>query len=143
MPELLLSNIIVPVGNKEDALTTIEALLPYINGNSEEITFVNVIEKGGGTIDKASVKQREIESKNIFSIVKEKLKDADVSIKTEILYGEDIAKTIIDKSDEVNATSIVFTPRGGGRWIKLLTGDVTINLIKKSNIPIIVLQDKK
>ncbi len=142
MSEVLLSKVVVPVANEEDALTTIEALLSHIKENSEELIFVNVIEKEGGTIDKASVEQREIESENIFSLVKEKLKDSEVSVKTDILYGEDIAKAIIDKSIDVGATAIVFTPRGGSKWINLLTGDVTTNLIKDSDIPIVVLQNK-
>ena len=39
--------------------------------------------------------------------------------------------------------AIVFTPRGGSRWRKLVTGDVTHNLVRSSDFPILVLPDRE
>jgi len=38
-------------------------------------------------------------------------------------------------------TSIVVTPRGGSRFVRLLTGDVALELVTESDRPVVVLPD--
>lgn len=57
--------------------------------------------------------------------------------------NRDVAATIIDAAHEWNASAIVFTPRGGSRWGKLLSGDVTHKLVQTSDVPVLVLPDRE
>ena len=77
---------------------------------------------------------------HIFDAVHEQLDD-DTTVETEVAYGTDVAETVFDVADEVDATAIVFTPRGGSRWIQLLTGDVALDLITGTDRPVVVLPD--
>lgn len=106
-----------------------------------DILAVHVIEKAGGAPDKASVEQRELNAEEIFAAMADRLADPAFDFETEILYGTNIAEGIVDGAQVVDATAIVFTPRGGSKWMKLLTGDVTTGLINESDIPILVLPD--
>lgn len=131
----------MPVANREDARSTSAALKPYLDSTIDDILAVHVIEKAGGAPDKASVKQRQLDAEKIFQAMVESLADPAFALETKILYGTSIAETIIEGPHEVNATAIVFTPRGGSKWMKILTEDVTTGLISESDVPILVLPD--
>lgn len=134
--------VVVPVANSKDAATTAAALSPYVEAVGGDIVAVHVIEKAGGAPDKASVEQRKQDARDIFDTVTDGLIDTDIALETRILYGTDIAETIIDAAHDVGASAIVFTPRGGSRWQKLLTGDVTHGLVTDSDLPVLVLPDQ-
>lgn len=131
----LFERILLPVASREDAVATAHALASHEVG---EITAVHVIEKAGGGIDKASVEQREEEAVEIFRLLEETL---DRPIETDVHYGTDVAETIFEAAERIDATSIVITPRGGSRWIRLLTGDVALELITEADRPVVVLPD--
>lgn len=133
----LLDNILLPVASEEDAVATAQALSNHDFGT---VTAVHVIEKAGGGIDKAGVEQREEEAATIFEALQDELGQ---SVKTDILYGTDVADTIFAAADEIDATSVVITPRGGSRWIQLLTGDVALSLVTESDRPVVVLPDSE
>ena len=132
----LFDRVVLPVASTEDAEATAAALEGYDVG---EITAVHVVEKAGGAVDKASVQQREEEAIEIFRVLREALDHPDVE--TEITYGTDVAEAIFEAAHDVDATSIVITPRGGSRWIRLLTGDVALSLVTESDLPVVVLPD--
>lgn len=141
MPESLFQRVVVPVANQGDAESTTRALAPYVESVEGRIIAVHVIEKAGGAPDKASVEQRELFADEVFEIVADGLADVDVELETEILYGTDVAETIIDAAHEFDASAIVFTPQEGSRWLKLLTGDVALGLVDESDLPVVVLPD--
>jgi len=133
---------IVPVASKDDDESTTAALAPYVESAGGTVVAVHVIDKAGGPPDKASVEQRQLEADEIFDVVEAGLADVDVELETEYLYGTDVAEAIIDAAHDHDATAIVFTPRGGSRWIKLLAGDVATELITDSDLPVVVLPDE-
>lgn len=142
MIDSLFSHVIVPLANEEDATTTAAAIAPHIAAVDGTITAVNVIEKAGGAPDKASVEQREEYTEELFDHFRAELGETDIEIETKILYGTDIADAIIDAAHDQGASAIVFTPRGGSRWLKFLSGDVTTALVNNSDLPVIVLPDQ-
>ncbi|QSG10413.1 Nucleotide-binding protein, UspA family [Halapricum desulfuricans] len=103
---------------------------------------VHVIEKAGGALDKASVEQREQAARDLFAVVRDGLSDTDITLETEILYGTDVAQTLIDAAHDLDASAIVFTPRGGSRWQKLLSGDVTHHLLNNTDVPILAFPEE-
>lgn len=131
----LLDNILLPVASEEDAIATARALADHDIGS---ITAVHVIEKAGGAPDKAGVEQREEEAQVIFEALREEL---DRPVETDIRYGTDVADTIFAAATDIDATSVVITPRGGSRWIQLLTGDVALSLVTEADRPVVVLPD--
>lgn len=129
--------VLLPVANEEDAEASCRALEPYV-GTS--VVACNVVEKAGGAPDKASVEQRENEAEAAFAVVRDHLGDA-AEIETTIRYDTDVADGIFEAAAEVDATAIVFTPRGGSRWLRLLTGDVAMDLVTETDRPVVVLPD--
>lgn len=143
MSDEIFQHVLIPVASPDDARTTFRTLVPYLERTNGEVLVVNVIEKAGGAPDKASVEQLERYAREIFAAVIDALEGTDIPLETRLLYGTDVAETIIEAAHDEGASAIVFTPRGGSRWLKLLLGDVTSNLITESDLPIVVLPDEE
>ena len=137
-PPGLLERVLVPVAEDDDARATARGLARHLSAGAQ-VTVVNVVEKAGGAVDKASVEQREMRATEAFEAFREALDDGNVE--TQIRYGTDVADTIFAAADDVDATVIAFTPRGGSRWIRLLTGDVALDLVTQTDRPVLVLPD--
>jgi len=132
---------VVPLASESDALATIHALQPHLQAGESVVTLVHVVEKAGGAPDKASVEQREEKAEEIFNVALDVLADDDVYVESEIRYHIDVATAIVDAAADADATAIVFTPRGGSKWVKLLTGDVADTLVETSDRPVVTLPD--
>jgi len=142
MTEPYFRRVVVPVADRDDAAATAATLRSYVPGESRVIA-VHVLERAGGPPDEASLEQREQRAVEVFSIVTEGFADSGVVVESELRYGTDIASSIVDVAHVRSASGIVFTPRGGRRWRKLLTGDVTHDIVRRSDVPIVVLPDRE
>ncbi|WP_121823110.1 universal stress protein [Halostella salina] len=140
MSDPLFRRVVVPVASEEDAAATAASIAPHIDAAGGEVVAVFVVEKAGGAPDKASVEQREQHAETAFTRFRADL--GDVNIETEIRYGTDVAAAIVEAARDADANAIAFTPRGGSRWVKLLTGDVSADLIAASDRPVVVLPDR-
>lgn len=141
MTENLFETVYVPIADPEDAEATARAVHRYADEESEVIV-THVVEKGGGAPDKASVEQREQYAEESYETFQDVLPEEWGTIRFETLYGHDVAETIIDGANDAGATVIAFTPRGGSRWVHLVTGDVARNLIENSDVPVISLPEQ-
>lgn len=137
--DLLLSRPLIPIASEKDARSTMAAVLPRLEASDGSFVAVHVIEKAGGAPDKASVEQLEERAADIFDIVEELAADAGVAVETDLRFHTDIVEGVFRAADDHDASAVVFTPREGSRWIELLTGDLTRNLVKRANRPVIAL----
>lgn len=136
--DALLSRPLVPVASGEDAMATCDALFPRLPQGAVPV-FVHVIEKAGGAMDKASVEQRDLVAEEMFDEVADRAAVADVDVETEVRYGTHVAGAIIDTAGDVDATAIVFTPRGGSRLWDIIGGGIRDDLVTDSHLPVVVL----
>ena len=134
----LLSNVVLPVAGEEDARTTARAARRAFPDDAR-VLAVHVVEKAGGGPDKASVEQRQAMGEEAFAVVREEF--GGTRVDTDLRYGTDVAAEIFEAAAENGATAIAFTPRGGSRWVQLLTGDVALDLITDTDRPVVVLPD--
>lgn len=128
--------ILLPLANAADAEATVRATDGYIDDGTE-IVAIHVVEKAGGAPDKAGVEQREQTAKEAFAVVEEAFEN----VETAVYYGTSVADTIFEAADDHDVSGIVITPRGGGRLVRLLTGDVALHLVTESDYPVVVLPD--
>ncbi|WP_152042008.1 universal stress protein [Salinigranum salinum] len=138
-PANLLSNPFVPVASVDDARITLDAVLDRVAAASGRMTVAHVVEKAGGAPDKASMEQREGIAEEAFELVRGRAADAGVDVETELLYGTDVAETLVEAAHESGATAIVFTPRGHKWWWDLFSEDVADALVHESDLPVVVL----
>ncbi len=137
----ILSRPVIPVANDSDAETTYEAIAPYLDADSKPM-LVNVIEKAGGGIDKASVEQREAVAEEAFETFARLAAAEGVSVEEEIRYGTDVAETIREAARDHDATAVAFVSRGGGRIVQFLSGNVRSKLVDDPAVPVVVLPER-
>jgi len=130
--------ILVPVADPVDGEETAAALAPYLTASSS-VLIVNVIEKGGGVPDKASVEQREAYAQEIFERAIEPLEGRAGTVETAILFGTDVVETLLKAAVDRNVDAVVFEPRQGNRFVELLTGDTARRLVKTAAVPVVAL----
>ncbi|MXR41360.1 universal stress protein [Halobaculum sp. WSA2] len=132
----LLSRVVVPVASEDDAAATAAAIAAH-GAEMGEATLVYVVEKAGGAPDKAGVDQREEAAREAFDTFDAALPD--VTVDREIVYATDILDGILSVAGDVDATAIAFTPRDGGRFVRMLTGDVSLRLVTDADRPVVSL----
>jgi len=138
----LLGTVVVPVASVDDAEATCAAALDRVAAAGGQVIAVHVVEKGGGVPDAVSVEQAEQRAEEAFEVVERRAAETGVSVETRLEYGTDVAETIFDVAADVDATAIAFTPRGGSRWVRLLTGDVALSLVTETDRPVVVLPER-
>lgn len=135
MSQTFTESIIVPIANQEDAQATAVALEPYDIG---DVTVLYVVEKGEGVPDKTPVEQSKQVASESFAAFRETFPEA----KTEITYRRDVVAGIIDVAEDIDASAIVFRPRGGSRIRQFLAGDRSLRLITEAKRPVIALSEE-
>jgi nucleotide-binding universal stress UspA family protein len=130
----LFERVLLPVASVEDAEASGRALAQH---EPTAVVVVHVIEKAGGAPDKAAVEQREAEAEKMFATARAILGE----IETATEYGTDVSETIFAAAQDLGASAIVVTPRGGSRWVRLLTGDVALDLVTETDRPVVVLPE--
>ncbi|ELY49204.1 universal stress protein [Natronolimnohabitans innermongolicus] len=130
--------VIVPAADPDDGERTARGLIPHLTPTTT-VVLVNVIEKGGGTPDKAPMDRRREYAEEIFERMRGVLEETDTAVETDVLLGTDIVERIFDEADERGADAVVFNPRKGNRLAELLTGDVARRMVKEASIPVVAL----
>ena len=137
----LLDRVLLPVATPDDAEATSAALLEHLADDVGTVVAINVIEKGGGAIDKAPLERMQELAEESFERVVTRCEAAGVPVETEIHYGTDVVETIFEAAAEEGASAIAFTPRETDRWLRLLTGNPTYALVTETQIPVLVLPE--
>lgn len=91
--------------------------------------------------DKVAFEQRGEYAEAAYETFIDVLPEQWSSIRFQTLYGREVAATISEGAKETGATVIAFTPRGGSRWARLVTGDIARKLIDNSDVPVISLPE--
>jgi len=133
----ILDHVLVPVASEDDAIATSEALRPHVEG-IERVTALHVIEKGGGTVDKAPVAKRREDAAAFLAVVDSRL-SSEVAVDTRTAFGTSVVETIFDEAQAVGAAAVAIRPRGGSRIVQLLTGDTANRLVTEPRIPVVSL----
>ncbi|MFB6162895.1 MAG: universal stress protein [Halococcoides sp.] len=128
----LLDHVLVPVADADDARATARALDPYDPG---QVTAIHVVEKGEGVPDKTPVEQSDTIAEDAYAAVREVFPDAD----DHTVYRRDVVDAIDEAATDIDASAILFCPRGGNRLIQFLSGDTTLGLVSEVSHPVITL----
>lgn len=137
----LFDRVLVPLSNEADAVRTAEGLLTYLDGREGdmELLLLHVIEKGGGTIDKAPLPATEQQARDALNAARLVLESEGYSVRTEVEYGTNVVEKIHETATERGVTAIVFRPRKRGLLTRLVGKSKTTDLVRNAPCPVVSL----
>jgi len=130
-----MSRILVAISSLWAAEKAAEPLADLAKRLSAEVLVVHVSRPSGGQMHE----QEQAEGEQAINLLKDKLGQRDVAAQTLLLFSDDIARAILNTSVERQASMIVLGLTGKNIFARLLAGNVPVELIKNTRIPVLLL----
>jgi nucleotide-binding universal stress UspA family protein len=83
--------------------------------------------------------QEQAEGEAAIGLMRTKLQERGVATQTLLMFSDDIARALISTAEEKKCTAIVLGLTGKNIFARLLAGNVPVELIKSTQIPVLLL----
>ncbi len=100
-----------------------------------EVLVVHVSRPSGGQMRE----QEQADGESAISMLRAKLEERGVNVQTLLMFSDDIARAILNTAVERQVTLIVLGLTGKNVFARLLAGNVPVELIKNTRIPVLLL----
>jgi nucleotide-binding universal stress UspA family protein len=100
-----------------------------------EVLVVHVSRPAGGQMRQ----QEQAEGETAIALMRTKLQERGVVTQTLLMFSDDIARALITTAEERQCTAIVLGLTGKNIFARLLAGNVPVELIKSTQIPVLLL----
>jgi len=100
-----------------------------------EVLVVHVSRPSGGQMRE----QEQADGESSINMLRQALSDKGLSVQTLLMFSEDIARAILNVAAEREVTLIVLGMTGKNIFARLLAGNVPVELIKNTKIPVLLL----
>jgi nucleotide-binding universal stress UspA family protein len=86
-----------------------------------------------------SAEETRMRGEQTIATLTDRLMEANIPADRLLLYGDDTAMAILNAAEDREASLIVIGLSGKGRLTRLLAGDIPLQVVKKSGVPMLVL----
>jgi len=133
----LFDRVLVPVASEEVATQTARTAAEHLE-EATDVVVLHVVQDEDAFAD-ATDAEWEAFAGDAFDAFRAAYP---TPIETEIRHGTDIPDTIFSTAADVDATAVLFLPRGGSRWRQLMSGDVARTLVSDAELPVVALPNE-
>lgn len=130
-----MSRILVAVSSPWAAQKMIEPIADLAKRLAAEVLVVHVSRPSGGQMRE----QEQAEGEAAISLLREKLQEREVAVQTLLMFSDDISRAVLNTAVEREVTVIVLGLTGKNVFARLLAGNVPVELIKNTRIPVLLL----
>lgn len=130
-----MSRILVAVSSPWAAQRAIEPMAELARRLGAEVLVVHVSRPSAGQMRE----QEQADGEAAITLLREKLQERDIVVHTLLLFSDDIARAILNTAAERNVTLIALGLTGKNVFARLLAGNVPVELIKNTKIPVLLL----
>ena len=130
-----MSRILVAVSSPYAAERVVDTLGDLAQRLSAEVLVVHVSRPSAGQLRE----QEQADGEAAIRFLREKLQERDLVVQDLLMFSDDIARAILNTAVERDATMIVLGLTGKNVFARLLAGNVPVELIKNTKIPVLLL----
>jgi nucleotide-binding universal stress UspA family protein len=130
-----MSRILIAVSSPWAAQKVVETVADLAKRINAEVLAVHVSRPSGGQMRE----QEQAEGETAVRLLSEGLGQRGVAVQTLLMFSDDIARAILNTAAERGITLIVLGLTGKNVFARLLAGNVPVELIKNTKIPVLLL----
>ena len=130
-----MSRILVAVSSPWASERMVEPLGDMAKRLGAEVLVVHVSRPSGGQMRE----QEQADGEAAISFLRERLQDRGLVVQDLLMFSDDIARAILNTALEREATLIVLGLTGKNVFARPLAGNVPVELIKNTKIPVLIL----
>jgi nucleotide-binding universal stress UspA family protein len=130
-----MSRILVAVSSPWASQRVIETVGDLAQRIGAEVLVVHVSRPSGGQMRE----QEQADGESAVRLLSEQLQTRGLTVQTLLMFSDDIARAIVNTSVEREVTLIVLGLTGKNVFARLLAGNVPVELIKNTRIPVLLL----
>jgi len=130
-----MSRILLAVSSNYAAQKVVDCIVDLSQRLAAEILVVHVSRPSGGQMRE----QEQQEGESAIRYLRDKLVTRGVAVQDLLLFSDDIARAILNTAIEREASMIVLGLTGKNVFARLLAGNVPVELIKNTKIPVLIL----
>jgi nucleotide-binding universal stress UspA family protein len=130
-----MSRILIAVSSPWAAQKAIEPVGDLAKRLGAEVLVVHVSRPSSGQMRE----QEQADGESSISLLRSALQDRGIAVQTLLMFSEDIASAILNVAQERSASMIVLGLTGKNIFARLLAGNVPVELIKNTRVPVLLL----
>lgn len=130
-----MSRILIAVSSPWAAQRVVEPLADLARRLVAEVLVVHVSRPSAGQMRE----QEQADGEAAINLLREKLQEKGVVVQTLLLFSDDIARAILNTAAEREVTLICLGLTGKNVFARLLAGNVPVELIKNTKVPVVLL----
>lgn len=130
-----MSRILIAVSSPYAAQKVIAPVADLAKRLAAEVLVVHVSRPSGGQLRD----QEQAEGEKAVSLLRDELQRRGVAVQTLLMFSDDIARAVLNTAAEREVSLIVLGLTGKNVFARLLAGNVPVELIKNTRIPVLLL----
>jgi nucleotide-binding universal stress UspA family protein len=130
-----MSRILIAVSSPWAAQKVLDSLADLAKRLSAEVLVVHVSRPSGGQMRE----QEQADGEAAISLLRDKLAERSIPVQTLLMFSDDIARAVLNTAAEREVSLIVLGLTGKNVFARLLAGNVPVELIKNTKIPVLLL----
>ncbi len=130
-----MSRILVAVSSNYAAQRVIDCVSDLARRLGAEVLVVHVSRPSAGQMRE----QEQAEGESALRFLRERLQARGINVQDLLMFSDDIARAVLNTAVEREATLIVLGLTGKNVFARLLAGNVPVELIRNTKIPVLIL----
>jgi nucleotide-binding universal stress UspA family protein len=130
-----MSRILVAVSSPWAAQKLVDPIADLARKLAAEVLVIHVSRPSGGQLRE----QEQATGEEAIRFLRDKLQSQNVAVQDLLMFSDDIARAILNIAVEREVTLIVLGLTGKNVFARLLAGNVPVELIKNTKIPVLIL----
>lgn len=130
-----MSRILVAVSSPWAAEKAVEPMSDLAKRLGAEVLVIHVSRPSAGQMRE----QEQADGESAINLLREKLQERGVVVQTLLLFSDDIARAILNTATDREASLIVLGLTGKNVFARLLAGNVPVELIRSTKVPVLLL----